>query len=328
MPGHGHHGRVVGIEHGHARWLHVEHNHPLEHRQVFQCGDVVQAQVVTRTQVGHHGHLAAVKGQAFAQQATPGGLEHGGVHVGVHQDIAGAARAAAVARIGLAAIDIHAIGVGHAHAQALSLEQVGGQTHGGGFAVGAGHRNHRDAAIATIREHVVNDGVAHVPAFAKRGADVHAQARCGVEFDNAAVLFFKRARERFADHVHAANVDTHHLRRRDHAGFDLGVDFVGHVGGGAAGGQVGVVAKDHAAALGGDRLGLQVLCMQAADGDVVKTDFRQRGGMAFTPARVGVDLVDQLSHRVLAVAHHQRRLAACGGHQLFAHHQQAVIVAG
>ena len=97
VPGHGHNGRVIGVEHGHAFGVHVEHNHPLEHRQVFQRGDVVQAQVVACAQVGDHGHLAAVKGQALAQQAAAGGLEHGGVHIGVHQHVAGAARAAAVA---------------------------------------------------------------------------------------------------------------------------------------------------------------------------------------------------------------------------------------
>ena len=68
--------------------------------------------------------------------------------------------------------------------------------------------------------------------------------------------------------------------------------------------------------------------MQAADGDVVKTDFGQRCGVTFTPAWVGIDQVDQLAHGVLAIAHHQRRLAPCGGHQFVAHHQQAVIVAG
>ncbi len=61
--------------------------------------------------------------------------------------------------------------------------------------------------------------------------------------------------------------------------------------------------------------------MQATDGDVVKTDFGQGGGVAFTPARVGIDLIDQLAHCVLAVTHHpavaSRRAAATS---CLAHH--------
>ena len=149
------------------------------------------------------------------------------------------------------------------------------QAHGRRFAVGAGHGNHRHAAIATLGKHVVNHGVAHVTAFAKRGADVHAQARCSVDFDDTAVLFFQWARDGLAHHVHTANVHTHHLGRSHHAGGHFGVHIVGHIGGGAAGGQVGVVAQDHASAFGGHGFGLQVLGPQTANGDVVKADLGQ-----------------------------------------------------
>ena len=63
--------------------------------------------------------MAAVKGQAFAQDATASGFQNSRVDIGVHQHTAGAARAAAVAGVELQAIHIHAVGVGHAYAQAI-----------------------------------------------------------------------------------------------------------------------------------------------------------------------------------------------------------------
>ena len=90
------------------------------------------------------------------------------------QHITPAARSAAVAAVGLAAIHKHAIGVGHAHAPAVGAQQVRGQPHGGGFAIGASHSNHRNTAVATVWKHGGHDRLAHVTAFAERGAQVHA----------------------------------------------------------------------------------------------------------------------------------------------------------
>ena len=325
---HGGHGRVGGVQHGGAGGRHVEHDHALEHAQVFQRGDVVQAQVVAAAHVGDDGHLALVEGQAFAQQAATRGFQHRGVDVGVHQHVARAARAGAVAGIGLAAVHVHAVGVGHAHAQALGLEQVGGQAHGGGLAVGAGDGDHRDAAVAAARVHVVDHRLAHVAPLAERGADVHAQAGRGVDFDDAAALLFQRADDGFTDHVDTADVQAHGLGCFDGAGGHVGVHAVGHVSGGAAGGQVGVVAQHHALALGGHGIRGEVLGGQARLGDGVDADLGERGAVALATARVQVDLGHQFAHGVLAVADHQRRVAPGSGDQLVAHHQQAEVVAG
>ena len=70
------------------------------------------------------------------------------------------------------------------------------------------------------------------------------------------------------------------------------------------------------------------MLFQAGQGHIVKTDFGQRCGVAFAAPGVGIDPLDQLAHRVLSVANHQRRLAPGSGHQLVAHHQQTVIAAG
>ena len=326
--GHRHHCGVGGVQHGGAGGRHVQHDHALEHLQVFQRGDVVQAQVVAAAQVGDDGDIALVECQAFAQQAAARGFQHGGIHVGVRQHIARAARAGAIAGVDLAAIDVHAVGVGHAHAQALRFQQMGRQAHGGGLAVGAGDGDHRHAAVAALRVHVVHHRRADVAALAERGADVHAQAGRGVDFDDAAVLLFQRFDDGFAHHVNAADVQPHGLRRLDGARGDVGVYAVRHVGGGAAGGQVGVVAQDDALALGGHRIGRQLLRLQTCLGNGVDADLGQRRAMALAAARVLVDLGHQLAHRVLAVADDQWRIAPRGGDQAVAHHQQTKIVTG
>jgi len=169
----------------------------------------------------------------------------------MHQHVARAARAAAVTAVGLTAVDVHTIGVGHAHAQALRTQQVGGQAHSGGFAVGTCHGNDRDAAVFAVGEHQVDDGLPHVTAFAVGRIEVHAQTWRRVHLDDATALFFERAQYRFADHIHTADVQTHHARGRYGACGDLGVDIVGHIGGSAPRGQVGVVAKDDATAFFG-----------------------------------------------------------------------------
>jgi hypothetical protein len=107
-------------------------------------------------------------------------------------------------------------------------------------------------------EQAVHHGLAHVAGLAIAGRQVHAQAGGGVHFHKAAALLFQRAQHGFGHHVHAADVQAHHLGGGHGAGGHFGVHVVGHVGGGAAGGQVGVVAQDDALALGGHRIGRQV----------------------------------------------------------------------
>ena len=226
---------VGGVQHRVAAGRDVLHDHALEHGQVFDGGDVVQPQMVAAADVGDDGDFAAVKAQPFAQHAAPGDFKHRRVHVWVHQHVAGAFRAAAIAAVGLAAIDIHAVGVGHAGAQALRAEQVGDQARRGGFAVGAGDGNHRNAPVVARREQLVNHRGADGPGLAVRRRQMHAQPRRGVDLDDAAVLRFQRLPHAFADDIDAADVQANHLRSGHGAGGDFGVNLVGHVGGGAAG---------------------------------------------------------------------------------------------
>jgi hypothetical protein len=110
-----------------------------------------------------------------------------------------------------------------------------------------------------------------------------------------------------AHHVHAADIEADHLRRFHRARSHFRMHVVGHVGGGAAGRQVGVVAQDDALAFGRHRIRFQILQRQAGQRDIVETDLGQRGRVARCR---DADDVDQFAHRVLAIAHHLRRVAA------------------
>ena len=320
--------RVGRVEHGDAVRRDVLHDHALDHREVFDRADVVQAEVVARADVGDHGHLAAVEAQAFAQDAAARGLEHRRVDVGVDQHVARAARAAAIAGVDALAVHVDAVGVGHAHALARRCQQVGDQARTVVLPLVPVTATTGMRPLVRRAEQVDDDGLADRAALAVRGLQVHAQAGRGVDLDHAAALVFQRREHAFANHVHAADVEADHLRRGHGARGQLGVHVVGDVGGGAAGAEVGVVAQDHALALGRHGVGLEALVRQAASAMSSMRILRERRGMAVAAARVGVDLLDQLAHGVLAVADHLRRIAARRGDQPVADHQQAEVVAG
>ena len=299
--GHGSDQGVCRIQHRVAPRSNVLNSHALDQCNVLSRGDVVQTQVITATDVGHNGHLAAVKAQTFTEYAAARHFKNASIHIRMHQHVARAFRAAAVAAVRLPAVDPDAVGVGHAAAQAAGCEQMGDQARHRGFAVGTGHGNHRHAAIIAGGEQFVDHRAANSLAFAIGGRQVHAQAGRGVDLDNAAVLRFKRSQHAFADHIDAANVQAHHLRCCHCAGGDLGVDIAGHVGGGASGTQVGVVAQHHTPAPRRNGFGRHVLQRQPCHGNIVKADFGQRSCVALAPARVLVDDIDQLPHGVQAV---------------------------
>ncbi len=325
--GHAGDDRVGSVQHRHAVGGDVLHDHALEHGQVLDRGDEVQSKVVAAADVGNHRHLAAVEGQAFAQYAAARGLEHGGIDVRMQQHVARAPGTAAVAAVDLAPFDVHAVGVGHADAQPGLGEDVRDQPHGGGLAVGAGDGHHGNAAIVAFGKHLADDCLAHRAALAVGRRQVHAQSGRGIDLDDAAVLVLDGFVHGVAHDVDAADVQSHHLRRRHGASGDVRVHVVGDVGGGAAGGQIGVVAQQHALAERRHAAGIHALFGQARQRDVIEADAGQRSCMATAAARIGVDNVDQLAHRVRAVADDQRRVAPGRCHQFVADDQQAKIVA-
>ena len=96
--------------------------------------------------------------------------------------------------------------------------------------------------FSPVGEHHVDDRLADRPGLAGGGLQVHPQARAGVDLDDDASLLLQRPAD-VADHdVDPGDVEPDDPRGVDGAGGDLGVDLVGHVGGGPAGAQVGVAA--------------------------------------------------------------------------------------
>ena len=249
--GHSRHHGIHCVKHRHALRRNVLHDHPFYQRQFFNGVDEVQPQMVATAHIGHHRHIAAVKSQAFAQHAAACSFQNRSVYIGMLQHAASALRAAAVSRVDAFALHIHPVGAGHAHAPAMLLKQVRNQPYGGGFAVGTRYCHHRNAAVFFAAKHGLDDGFAHRAPFAKRRRQMHAQTGCCIHFHHTTALGFKGLQDAFAHHVYPANVQSHHFGCRYGARSNRGVHVVGHVGGSAAGGQVGVVPQVHPLALDG-----------------------------------------------------------------------------
>ena len=157
---------------------------------------------------------------------------------------------------------------------------------------------------------------------------MHAQARCGIHFNDTAILNFEGTQHRLTHHVHATDIEADHLGSGDGAGGHFRMDVICHIGGGAAGGQVGVVPQDNAGALGGHAVSVIALLFEAGQCHFVKANLGERRRMAFATTRVCIDNLHQLFDGVLAIAGDERGLAASGGDQFVTHHQQAVVAAG
>ena len=222
--------RVGGIEHGDTGVrLDVLHDHALDDRQVLDRADVGETEVVALADVGDDGDVAAVEAEALAQHAAARGFEHGRVDVRVHQDVARALRAAAIAGVDALALDVDAVGAGHADAVAVASEDAGDEANRGRLAVGTGDGDERDARVVAFLEHVADDRFADRAAFAERGLQVHAQAGRGVQFDDAAVLLFERTQDVAADDIDAGDVEADGPCRGNRLRGKLGMHVVGDV---------------------------------------------------------------------------------------------------
>ena len=83
--------------------------------------------MVALADVGDYRDVAAVEAETLAQYAATGGFEHGSVDIRMHQHIASAFRTAAVTGIDALALNVNAVGAGHADAVALAAEDAGDQ---------------------------------------------------------------------------------------------------------------------------------------------------------------------------------------------------------
>jgi hypothetical protein len=96
--------------------------------------------------VGDEGGVAAVRGEAAAEDPAAGGLEDGDVDVGAAEDEAGGCGAGPVSWLDDALVDGDPVGGGVAWAQAGAADDAGEQARAGGLAVGAGDEGDGDRA--------------------------------------------------------------------------------------------------------------------------------------------------------------------------------------
>ena len=252
--GHSHHKRIDSIEHRHATGGNVPHHHAFDFGQAFDRTDVVQAQVIADANVGDDRHIALVEGQSFAQDAAARCFKHCGIHIGMQQHIACAARAAAVSGVDAPMFDVDTVGIRHADALAGDFQQVRGQAHGGGLAVGARDSDDRNAGVFALREHGRDNGFTDRAGLAEGWAQMHAQTWRGVDLDDSGALFLHGFVHCFRHQIDPGNIQPDHVGRSDHARGQFRMDLVGHIGGAATGAEIGVVAQEHAPALVRNRI--------------------------------------------------------------------------
>ena len=87
---HGHAVRIGGVQNGRAVGRHDVDDAAFHLGQGLGRVDVVQAEMIALADVGHHGHVAAVEGQTFAEDSAAGRFEDGGLDRRVHQHRTGA----------------------------------------------------------------------------------------------------------------------------------------------------------------------------------------------------------------------------------------------
>src|SRR5690606_17463697 len=190
---------------------------------------------------------------------------------------------------------------GHADTIVVGAQDMADQARGGGLAVGAGHGDHRNAAVVAILEHRRDDRFADRAALAERGFDVHAQTRCSIDLDHATALFFQCLEHGFTDDIDAADVESDHLRRFDRTRCQFRMYVVGDVGGGAAGREVGIVAQQYRYAARGNAVDRVALFFEGGDADAVETDLGQRRGMAVAAQWIEIDQRHQFANGVFAI---------------------------
>ena len=283
--------------------------------------------MVAVADVGHHGHVAAVEGQPFAEDAAAGRFEHGRVDAADSSARRGALRAAAIAGVDAAVVDVDAVGAGHADRAmpplriwamkrvvvVLPLTPVTAT-------IGMRPFSPSGNSMSTIAS----------PTGRETPAD---GSRCMRKPGAALTSTITPSCSSSGRLMSWATTSTPAMSRPtilrgvDRAGGHVGMDALGHVDGRAAGAQVRVAADQHDRAGRRNRIGREALIGQHGQRDGVELDLAQHRGVMLAAAGIGVDDVDQLADRVVAVADDVGRLAAGGGHDFAADDQHAVVVA-
>ena len=315
---------VVGVEDG-AVLGHLDHQ-ALHLGELVERVDAAEAEVVGGD-VEHGAHVAEAVAEAGADDAAAGGLDDGHVDGGVAQHHGGGLRAGHVALHRDVAVDVDGVGRGLADDVAGHLQDVGEHAGGGGLAVGAGERRDRDARGGAVGEEHVHHRAADVAALALGGGDVHAHAGAGVDLADGAAVVAVALGDVGGEEVDAADVEADGADGALGHEPVVGVDDVGHVDGGAAGGEVGGLAQEDDLALGRDRAVVVALGLEQAVGGVVELEAGQHVLVAGAAAGVAVHLGDELGDGGAAVAHDVAGDAVGGGDELAVDDEEAVVVA-
>ncbi len=178
------------------------------------------------------------------------------------------------------------------------------------------------------REEEVDDGLGDVLRLADRRVRVHPEPRRGVDLaDRAARLTDGRGDVR-ADEVDAGDVEPDEAGRLLGDLDVVGVGVEGAVDGDASGRHVAGQRELDDGVGGRHVVEAQALLREQLDRGGVDLDLRQHLLVADAPSRVGVGQLDELGHRVDAVARHVRRHALGDRLHPPADDEAAVVAAG
>ncbi len=133
---------------------------------------------------GHHGDVALIEAEPFAEDPPSGRLEDRRLDLGIEQDRPGGLRATAITGLDPTAIHIDPVAVGHADGLAGAAEDMSDQPSGRRLAVDAGHGDQRNPAVILFREHHIDDRFTDRAGSPRRRLEVHPQSRTGVHLDD------------------------------------------------------------------------------------------------------------------------------------------------
>ena len=156
---------------------------------------------------------------------------------------------------------------------------------------------------------------------------MHAEAGRRVHFADAAADGLVAFGDIGGEKIHATHIEADRADRAHRHVAVVGVDHVGDVGRGAAGGEIGGGAQEHGFAGLGHRLGGVTHALHHHFCLGVEHDAGQHFFMADAAARIGIHRIDQLRDGLRTVADHVAGRAARGGHEFAVDHEKAVIVA-
>ena len=156
---------------------------------------------------------------------------------------------------------------------------------------------------------------------------MHAQSWPCVDFDDHSSLALERLRDVLGDYIDSGDIQTDDASRFDRMPSDIGMDFVGHIGGRSAGAQVGVAADEDFLPDRRDRIGRHALGHQHPEGDSVNFDQAQGGRVPVAATWIFVDFIDQFLDRRLAIADDVGWFASGGSNEFSTDDEHSVVIA-